>query len=161
MLPLILAGPGNAGGNGFAEFLRQLSTGMSTSAVGNFRRLWHAVCFGHLGARRTWSLRWRRWVGLSTTQWRFLVANSYPMRNWRLPALGPEGTQTYSRQPRVSFLPVIHLITNDDWRNMAQCSIIELSPPTPPRIGFNPPSVGGFFLAKILVSGDKKMTYSA
>ena len=46
---------------------------------------------------------------------------------------------------RVSFPPVIHLITNDDWRNMAQCSIIDLSPPTPPRIGFNPPSVGGFF----------------
>ena len=47
---------------------------------------------------------------------------------------------------------MIHLITNDDWLDMAQCSIIDLSPPTPPRIGFNPPSVGGFFLAKISVS---------
>ena len=35
---------------------------------------------------------------------------------------------------------------------MAQCSIIDLSPPTPPRIGFNPPSVGGFFFDKISAS---------
>lgn len=62
-----------------------------------------------------------------------------------VPALGPEGTQIYSRQPRVSFLPVIHLSTIDDWRGMAQYSIIDQSPPTPPRIGFNPPSVGEFF----------------
>ena len=51
-----------------------------------------------------------------------------------------------------SFASVIHLITNDDWRNMLRSSIIDLSPPTLPRIGFSPPSFGGFFLAKISVS---------
>lgn len=50
------------------------------------------------------------------------------------------------------FAVVIHLIANDDWPNMAQCSILRLSPPTPlKRIGFNPPSIGGFFLVKIPV----------
>lgn len=44
-----------------------------------------------------------------------------------------------------SFPPVIHPITNDDWRNMPQRSIIALSPPTLTKIGFNPPSVGRFF----------------
>lgn len=127
------------------------------------RQLWvtSGDCVGHLGARRTCSLRWGCWVGLSTTQWRILVANSYPMRCRRLAALGPERTQIYSRQPRVSFLPVIHLSTIDDWRGMAQYSIIDLSPPTPPRIGFSPPSIGGFFLAKNSASGSAPMTYSA
>ena len=61
----------------------------------------------------------------------------------------------------VSFPPVIHLITNDDWRNMVQCSIIDLSPPTPPRIGFNPPSVGGFFFDKISASWQRSTEYTS
>lgn len=47
-----------------------------------------------------------------------------------------------------SFPPVIHPITNDDWRNMAQRSIIVCLLQLPPRIGFNPPSLVGFFYPK-------------
>lgn len=65
--------------------------------------------------------------------------------------------ELFASRINVSFPPVIHLITNDDWRNMAQCSIIDLSPPTPPRIGFNPPSVGGFFSTKFRLRGSVQL----
>lgn len=50
----------------------------------------------------------------------------------------------------MSFTSVIQLITNDDWRNMAQCSIIDLSPPTPLKeLDLTRPQLAGFFLVKI------------
>jgi hypothetical protein len=45
---------------------------------------------------------------------------------------------------------VIHLITNDDWRYMAQRSIIVLSPPAPLKeLDLTRPQSAGFFLVKI------------
>ena len=47
------------------------------------------------------------------------------------------------------FAAVIHLIANDDWRNMAQCSILHSSPPTPLKeLDLTRPQLAGFFWSK-------------
>ena len=56
------------------------------------------------------------------------------------------------------FAAVIHLIANDDWPNMAQCSILHLSPPTPLKeLDLTRPQLAGFFWSKFrfcTVSGE-------
>jgi hypothetical protein len=50
------------------------------------------------------------------------------------------------RRRRWLFAAVIHLIANDDWLNMAQCSILHLSPPTPLKeLDLTRPQLAGFF----------------
>ena len=56
---------------------------------------------------------------------------------------------------------MIQLITNENLQKMRRCSIIELSPPTPPRIGFCPLLPAGIFLPKFLQSWRRGGTFWA
>ena len=62
-------------------------------------------------------------------------------------------TQNGSLCRHWSFAPVIHPITNDDWRNMARRSIIDWSPPTPLKeLDSTRPQLAGFFWPKFLLT---------